>query len=154
MKEKNLKQTIANNVHHQEYQANIKMIEDFFHGKSNGIKLALKAEIDECIATENFEWAAKLRDIYKNIDQFTEKQTIMMEAGLNGVVAKVVLAEKKRIYVILVFQKGKLVDVLRFSESIQELDKDQIISSIALEFGDLDLLDKLKYPHGDTYYSK
>lgn len=113
----------------------MKIVQDFFMGKTEWVKTALLAEINASIETQNFEWAAKLRDIYKNLDQFTQKQTVVVDSVLDGVVVKIVSIETKRVYVIMVFQKGKMVDVLRFGELQDELDMDQIIQSIEIEFG-------------------
>ncbi len=124
----------SNKPYHEEYASSMKLIQDFFHGKTDSIKSTLLAEINTCIVSEKFEWAAKLRDIYHHIDQFTEKQTVIVDQPLSGIVAKIISVESKWVYVIIVFQHGKMVDVLRFSESKEELDKDQIIASIELEF--------------------
>jgi len=101
------------------------------------VKKSLLGEIQDCIVHEKFERAAKLRDIYNHIDQFTQKQTVILDPALHGVVAQIICIENKRVYVVMVFQQGKMVDILRFSESIDDLDQDQIIASIELEFGSL-----------------
>lgn len=123
--------------YHQQYKAMMQSIQDFFGGKTEWVKKSLLGEIQDCIVHEKFERAAKLRDIYNHIDQFTQKQTVILDPALHGVVAQIICIENKRVYVVMVFQQGKMVDILRFSESIDDLDQDQIIASIELEFGSL-----------------
>lgn len=120
--------------YHKQYKAIMQSIQDFFDGKTDWVKKSLLSEIQDCIVHERFERAAKLRDIYNHIDQFTQKQTVILDHSLHGVVAQILCIESKRVYVVMVFQDGKMVDVLRFSESIDDLDQDQIITSIELEF--------------------
>lgn len=112
----------------------MKLIQDFFSWKTDGIKQALLDEIDSSIQSQNFEWSAKLRDIYNNLDQFTQKQTVIIDAALDGVVAKILSVESKWIYVIVRFQQGKIIDVLRFSDLQEEVDLNQIIQSLSIEF--------------------
>jgi protein-arginine kinase activator protein McsA len=39
-------------------------------------------EIQQCIATQNFEYAAQLRDIYRHIDVFVEKQHVVVDLSV------------------------------------------------------------------------
>lgn len=119
------------------------MIQDFFNGKDNNFKQKLVTDINHCIENENFERAAKLRDIYQSLSKFTEKQTVTLSEFINGVVAKIRQIESQWILIILHFQQGRLVDVIRSKESIDEVDKDQLIMGIELEFGNCSIKDDL-----------
>lgn len=118
----------------EDYQMRMKLIQDFFWWKTQGIKASLKQEIDQCILDQNFEWAAKLRDVYNNLEQFTQKQTVILAEFISGIVCKIVHIENKWIIVILHFQNGKLVDVIRTLQWYEEADLEQIVASIEIEF--------------------
>lgn len=64
---------------------------------------------------------------------------------------KILQVENKWIIVILHFQNGKLVDVIRTLQSFDEIDLDQIISSIEIEF-QKELLSRKN--HEGYYYTK
>jgi excinuclease ABC subunit C len=117
-----------------QYSESMQLVQDFFAGKTDGLKAELKSEIDKSIETQNFERAAKLRDIYKNMDQFSQKQTVIIETTHNGIVANIIQLDKKWIVVVVVLQKGKMIDVLRFTELVEEVDLEQIVLSLELEF--------------------
>ena len=94
----------------------------------------MKEEIDQCILNQNFERAAKLRDVYNNLEHFTQKQTVILAEFISGIVCKIVHIENKWIIVVLHFQNGKIVDVIRTLQSYDEVDLEQIIASIEIEF--------------------
>ncbi len=93
-------------------------------------------DINNCIESQNFERAAKIRDVYSNLHKFTEKQTVILDTFIDGIVAKIVQIESQWVVIVLVFQQWKLVDVIRTKESTDEVDKDQLILWLELEFGD------------------
>ncbi|MDR0860505.1 MAG: UvrB/UvrC motif-containing protein [Candidatus Peribacteria bacterium] len=49
----------------------------------------LKQKIDLAIQQENFERAAKLRDIYLHIEQFVEKQHVELPKNTSGYVVEI-----------------------------------------------------------------
>ena len=112
----------------------MKLVQDFFWWKTQGIKSSLKQEIDQCIVDQNFERAGKLRDVYNNLEQFTQKQTVILAEFISGIVSKIVHIENKRIIIVLHFQNGKLVDVIRTLQNYEDVELNQIISSIEIEF--------------------
>ena len=60
------------------------IIVNFFKGNTAPVEKEIKKLIDEAVLKQNFERAAKLRDIYFQIDQFTEKQTVEFEWNYTG----------------------------------------------------------------------
>lgn len=99
------------------------------------MKQRLLSEIDICIQNQNFERAAKLRNVFQSLDKFTEKQTVIVDAFINGVVAKCLQIESHWILIIVHFQDGKIIDVVRTKESVDEVDREQLILGIEMEYG-------------------
>lgn len=127
------------NIYTKTYHDIIQVVKDFFDGNNKPIKQELYKQIQQCIVDQNFERAAKLRDIYNNIDTLTQKQSVVLpDTKINGIFYKVIHVWTKWIYAIVVFQNGKLVDILRFEED-DNIDLESIISSIELDFGDVTL---------------
>lgn len=90
--------------------------------------------IESAIQQENFERAAKLRDIYFHIDQFTEKQTVEFAKAITGYLLQIRLIGKQWVYVLLNFYEGKLIDVIRHHFSQEDTDESTMIASFGSEF--------------------
>ncbi len=119
------------------YQQDLKVFQEFFDGKSEYIKKQLFTEIDQCIHDQRFEWAATLRDIYIHINQHTQQQTVLLDVKIHGIVAAIYSIESLFILIVIVFKKGKIVDIIRFHYHQEEFDEDQIINSLELEYGSI-----------------
>lgn len=112
----------------------IQLIVDFFQGDTNKILWHITHEIESCIESQNFEYAAKLRDIYHNIDAMVEKQSIILDPAIHGTYALIQQLWNYRVYCILTIQHGKLVDILRFKESTEDASIEQIQLQIEIEY--------------------
>ena len=62
----------------------IQLIVDFFSGETDKILKHITHEIENCIASQNYEYAAKLRDIYHNMDAVTQKQSVIINPEIHG----------------------------------------------------------------------
>gem|GEM_PF-2961720 len=67
----------------EEYADIIKQIVAFFGGNTKPIKQTILSHINEAIAAEHFERAAKLRDIYTKIDELAERQTVVVDQHIS-----------------------------------------------------------------------
>ena len=54
----------------------MKQLTAFFKGDVSWIKKEILNQIFQAVELQNFEWAAKLRDIYVQIEQFIEQQHV------------------------------------------------------------------------------
>ncbi|MBP7007923.1 hypothetical protein KBB05_04330 [Patescibacteria group bacterium] len=71
------------------------------------------------------------------INQHTQKQTVLLDKNIDGIVASINTTDLFLMVVIIIFQKGKIIDILRFHYRQQESDENQIIQSLKLEYGEL-----------------
>ncbi|MBU0626392.1 UvrB/UvrC motif-containing protein [Patescibacteria group bacterium] len=62
-----------------EYKKIIKLIISFFKGNTLLVEKEIKSLIAKSIREENFERAAKLRDIYMHIQELVERQTVVIQ---------------------------------------------------------------------------
>ena len=118
-----------------DYRRIMNLIVAFFEGKTEGILSEIKGHIDQAIQLTHFEWAAKLRDIYVSIGKMVEKQTVVIDISVSGMFFKIKEIWQYRVYAIVTFQAGKMVDVLRFKEKISDIDIDDLIRQIEMEYG-------------------
>lgn len=120
-----------------DYTSIIHTITSFFKWNTKPIKNIIKEQIREASQQNNFERAAKLRDIFVEIDNLTEQQTVVLDQKTTGHVIQVKPVGKRRIYVILYFYEGKLIDIIRHKEHQSEKEADEIIFDLQREFGNL-----------------
>lgn len=111
-----------------------KLIVSFFKGNTKPIEEKIKNLILEAVNTQNFERAAKLRDIYYQIDQFVEKQTVEFAKSITGYLLQIRKIGARTCFIILNFREGKLVDVIRHHQDSSDIDKGTMIASFASDF--------------------
>lgn len=119
-----------------------KLITSFFRGNTKPIEKQIKKLIDDAVKLEHFERAAKLRDIYLQIDQFVERQSV--ELSKNATSSLLMMREigKRRVYVLLNFFEGRLIDVIRHHFDAEDVDQETMLASLEGEFGDFQKQEK------------
>ncbi|MDR3169042.1 MAG: hypothetical protein LBU27_04725 [Candidatus Peribacteria bacterium] len=60
----------------------VQLLTSFFKGNTAPIEKLLLSQINEAVEQQHFEYAAKLRDIYQQIEQFVEKQHVELPKNL------------------------------------------------------------------------
>ncbi|MDO4714073.1 MAG: UvrB/UvrC motif-containing protein [bacterium] len=106
----------------------------FFKGDTHPIKKKIKNLMQEAIDHERFERAAKLRDIYLQIDQFTEKQTVEFQSNTTTTLLQIREIGEWRCYVVLNFFEGRLIDVIRHHFIGEDIDQSTMLASLGSEF--------------------
>ncbi|MFA7717723.1 MAG: GIY-YIG nuclease family protein, partial [Candidatus Absconditabacterales bacterium] len=135
----------------QRYDTIMKTIQSFFKGNTKPIKDEIRNQINEASQKNNFERAAKLRDIYTEIESLTEQQTVVLPQKMTGYFIQVKPVGQRRIFIILYFYEGKLIDIIRHKEHQNDKDQDEIIADLQREFG---LLHEQKNKDGLFLFSK
>lgn len=111
-----------------------KLISNFFKWNTRPVELKIRQLIDDAIKTENFERAAKLRDIYLQIWNFTEKQSVEYVNSFSWYLLQIRETGPRRTYVLLHFFEGKMIDIIRHHFEKDEIDEDTMIASFSSEF--------------------
>lgn len=109
-------------------------ITSFFKGNTKAIEQEIREQIEIAIIHENFERAAQMRDIYTSIQGFIEKQHVVLEKRINGYVSVIKTIGTLHVYTIIVFIKGKLVDVITSKQTINEIEIDSLELAIQRDF--------------------
>lgn len=120
-----------------EYKNIMKTVISFFKGDTKDIKNEVKKQIQKAILKQHFERAAKLRDIFTEIDAMTEQQTVVVQEKIQGYVIHVKQVGQWWIYILLYFYEGKLIDIIRHKEHINDKEEDEIVFDLNREFGTL-----------------
>jgi len=115
----------------KEYKEIVRLIIDYFNGKSEPIKNLIKEKINQAIEKQNFEYAAKLRDIYFELDKFVNKQIIELKEPINGYFVKIREYNWKYFMSYVKFSEGKVIDVVKLvsdeNDFIQNMKNDWLI---------------------------
>ena len=111
-----------------------KLITNFFKWNTAPVEKKIKELINEAIKTENFEWAAKLRDIYLQIWNFTEQQSVEYSKSFSGYLLQIRETGPRRTYVLLNFFEWKMIDVIRHHFEKDEIDEETMVASFSSEF--------------------
>lgn len=111
------------------------LIANFFKGNTKPIEHELKKLIEEAVQLQNFEWAAKLRDIYLQIWQFTEKQSVEYAKSFSGYLLQIRELGSWRAYVLLHFFEGKMIDVIRHHFEKADWELEEMLANFSSEFG-------------------
>jgi len=120
----------------KDYKDIITIITSFFKGNTKPIEQEIYHQIEEAIIHENFERAAQLRDIYQSLQWFVEKQNVVLPAKKDGYLALVKTIGTQYIYTVLVFTKGKLMDVITSKEQHSDIEEDSLYLAIQRAFGE------------------
>ena len=121
----------------KEYDAIMQRLTSFFKGNTKPIKDEVKKQIQKAILKQHFERAAKLRDIFTEIDALTEQQTVVVQEKIQGYVIHVKQVGQRWIYILLYFYEGKLIDIIRHKEHVNDKEEDEIVLDLNREFGTL-----------------
>lgn len=120
----------------KDYKDLITIITSFFKGNTKPIQEEIYHQIEEAIIHENFEWAAQLRDIYTSLQGFVEKQNVVLPERKDGYLALIKSIGTQYIYTVLVFTKGKLMDVITSKEQHSDIEEDSLSLAIQRTFGE------------------
>ena len=112
------------------------IIVNFFKGNTAPVEKEIKKLIDEAVLKQNFERAAKLRDIYFQIDQFTEKQTVEFAKNITWYLLQIRPIGEKYVYVLLNFYEGKLIDIIRHHFDQEDTTIESMLNAFQSEFWD------------------
>lgn len=129
----------------KEYSQIIKLIEQFFRWNTKPVEKEIKNQIKLASKSQNFERAAKLRDVYLQIERLTEKQTVVLPKGIIWYFCQIQEISGRLVYVILNFYEWKVIDIIINKQRKEDLDENSLKSLLELEFGILqknDIKDK------------
>ena len=119
-----------------DYKNIITTITSFFKWNTKPIEQEIYHQIEEAIIHENFERAAQLRDIYTSLQWFVEKQNVVLPEKKDGYLALMKTIGTKHIYTVLIFIKGKMMDVITSKEQESDIQKDSLSLAIQRTFGE------------------
>lgn len=97
-------------INEANYAKQIERVKLFLEGKDDELIKEVRAKMEEASIKEDFEGAARFRDLLKNIQMTLEKQSVIRHAGAHRDLVCLYRPGKKGIVALLHFRGGALVD--------------------------------------------
>lgn len=126
------------------YNNNMKLIIDFFNWKTDSVENKILVKMQDAIDKENYERAWFLRDIYKNIRNYTQKQTIELSYPITWYFYKISYVWSWYIFVFLKFYRWKLVDIVKHKENENDANFSLLKEKFEWEFDKMYTIKKTK----------
>ena len=124
-----------NMVTSKEYKAIVQQAELFLSGKQSELMKQLMEQIPKYSDTEQFGKAARLRDIYFNLQKTLEKQKVVYEnTKLNEDVISLQHEDGILAIVIMMIREGRLIDKKDFTYEVEEEDKTEFFATFFKEY--------------------
>lgn len=122
----------------KEYSDMIYLIEQFFRWNTKPVEKEIKKQINLAVEQQHFERAAKLRDIYLQIENLVEKQTVVLSKDTTWYVCQIREISGRLVYSVLNFYEWKLIDVIINKKNQEDFDENSVLSSLESELWDLE----------------
>ena len=104
-------------------------------------------QIQTCIETQNFERASRLKEVYQWLEQFREKQSVVLDVNVTGWIYKLVKINDRYVYVLVHLNQGRLVDLIRNKLSLDDTSLNEILALFESDYGSM----HLTTAHGKRY---
>mgnify|MGYP002525446832 CR=1 FL=1 len=122
----------------EEYSDIIYLIEQFFRWNTKPVEQEIKKQIQIAAENQHFERAAKLRDIYLQIENLVEKQTVVLPKDTTWYICQIREISGWLVYTVLNFYEWKLIDVIINKKNKEDFDENSVLSSLESELGNLE----------------
>ncbi len=101
----------------EEYSKIVGLLVEFFKWNTEPVGKLILSEVEKAVEKQNFERAARLRDIYMNIQKFVEKQSVVLDENINWYYFLI-----KKIWdfvwlVLVKFFNWKLIDIVKLKQN-------------------------------------
>lgn len=121
----------------EDYTNIIKQIVAFFRGNTKPIKQTILWHIEQAVASQHFERAAKLRDIYTKIDELAERQTVVVDQHISGTIGYVQALGWWTVFVLFKVFEGKIIDIIKYKERSEDMDMAAFVATVQKEYGEM-----------------
>ncbi len=125
----------------KEYSDIIKLIEQFFRWNTKPVEKEIKLQIQKAVNEENFERATRLRDIYLQIANLTEKQTVVLPKSISWYICQIKEISGWFVYIVLNFYEWKIIDVIINKQNKNDGDENSVLSVLGSELWNLEKID-------------
>jgi len=127
-------------AYQNESQDVMKYMATLFDGNPAPMLEMVYKQIQTCIETQNFERAWRLKDVYQGLEQFRERQNVVLDVSITGRMFKLIKIQDRYVYCLIHLQEWRLIDVVRHKLSAADSSINEIISLFESEYGDIDML--------------
>jgi len=117
------------------YKENLNKLKATLEGDTQGVLDDISTHIETHIDAQNYEYCAKLRDVYTAIENIQiKRQNIALNVAISGYICKIEVIHQYRVMILIKLHAGTIVDVIREQMKIEEADMYTIRTQLDAEF--------------------
>jgi excinuclease ABC subunit C len=128
----------------EEYKKIVDLIVNFFKGDTKPVEELILKEIEKAVEKQSFERAARLRDIYFNLQKFVEKQNVVLDESISWYYFLVKQIWTYIVFVMVNFYNWKLIDIIKHKEKNIDQNIDDLLKQIEREIWKIKIIERGK----------
>lgn len=118
----------------QQSKETMRLMRNVFSGRINHFQETIRQKIDDAVAKQHFERAAKLKEVYVFAQQLQSKQTVIIDRELSWIYCHLQKHWKYYIWVVLSLTEWRIIDIIGHHEHSLDITKQELISQIEREY--------------------
>ncbi|MBT7736110.1 excinuclease ABC subunit C, partial [Candidatus Peregrinibacteria bacterium] len=137
----------------EEYQAIIKNVENFLHGKADGVLSDLTNQMNELAKNKQYEKAAKMRDKIGKVRDILEKQKVQDDGQTDKDVINYLITHEKAYFNLFQIRGGKLIGqenfILNASGAEDKTEETEVLQAFIEQYYNIatDIPKEVLIPH-------
>lgn len=112
----------------------LKLLRDLFMWRTNKLVEYMTQQMQHAIDGEKFERAAKLRDMVFQLQNVSQKQSIVFDADISWVYTHIEERDKYWLWVVVTIQEWRVIDVIGHHEYKEDVSKELLLVQIQNEY--------------------
>lgn len=112
----------------------IRLLRDLFMWRTTKLENYMTVQMQAAIDSEKYEWAAKLRDMLFQLQNVSEKQSIVFDTDISWVYAHIDEREKYWLRVVVTIEEWRVIDVIGHHEYKEDVSKELLLLQIENEY--------------------
>jgi len=110
------------------------VLRSLFAWRTKVFNTYITKEIEQAVQQENYERAAKLRDMYTHAQHLADKQTVVFDKDIEAIYASIHPHGKYYIWVVLTIREWRIIDIIGFHEHQVDTSIEALIAQINREY--------------------
>lgn len=112
----------------------IKLLRDLFMGRTNKLQEYMNMQMQHAVDSEKYERAAKLRDMVFQLQNVSQKQSIVFDTDISWLYTHIDEREKYWLWVVVTIQEWRVIDVIGHHEYKNDVSKELLLVQIQNEY--------------------
>lgn len=112
----------------------LKLLSDLFAGRIKKLEEYMTMQLQSAVELENYEWAAKIRDMLFQLQWVSKTQSIVFDASISGIYCHIDERDKYFLWVVVTIQEWRVIDVIGHHEHKSDVERSHLLNQIQIEY--------------------